>query len=103
MKDAARRRVVIAGLKARLEPLGFAFASESEESFRFTRPLKLGGDSLVGSTEVGQVGASRSLYYFRRAANRLAVGAGTTAGQWHDDAQLKLGNKGLYFYTCQPC
>jgi hypothetical protein len=43
------------------------------------------------------------LYYFRRAANRLAVGAGTTAGQWHDDAQLKLGNKGLYFYTCQPC
>jgi hypothetical protein len=43
MKGAARRSMVIAGLKARLEPLGFAFASESEESFRFTRPLKLGG------------------------------------------------------------
>jgi hypothetical protein len=43
MKDVARRSMVIAGLKARLDPLGFAFASESEESFRFTRPLKLGG------------------------------------------------------------
>ena len=43
MEGAARRAMVIAGLKARLEPLGFAFSSESEEWFRFTRPLKLGG------------------------------------------------------------
>ncbi|MEX1166007.1 MAG: hypothetical protein WEK74_03905, partial [Hydrogenophaga sp.] len=43
ISDEARRAMVIAGLKARLEPLGFDFASESEESFRFTRPLKLGG------------------------------------------------------------
>ena len=50
MNDAARRTMVIAGLKARLEPLGFAFASESEESFRFTRPLKLGGYQIVNAS-----------------------------------------------------
>lgn len=43
MEDDARRAMLIKGLGARLEPLGFEFEEGPGDMFRFTRPLKLGG------------------------------------------------------------
>lgn len=43
MDDAARRAMLIQGLAARLEPLGFELEEGPRARFRFTRPLKLGG------------------------------------------------------------
>jgi hypothetical protein len=43
MDNEARRAILIQGLAARLEPLGFELEEGPRSRFRFTRPLKLGG------------------------------------------------------------
>lgn len=53
MEDKARRSLVIAGLKPRLEPLGFVLEEGPEESFWFTRPLRPGGGYQIVRAVIG--------------------------------------------------
>ena len=83
MKDKPRRALVIAGLKSRLEPLGFALEEGPEASYWFMRPLRPGGGYQIVRAYVGfrlQLNVTSARYL--RIQQQRGGGAGESHVEW---------------------